>query len=119
MARSEHTASAGRAPYHRAVPRPDTDERLAGIDPDELAITLKVLRQVPLLDPDHEDVRTMKRAASYMYKLIKKQRRAEIRLERQRHDQDIIEKTATGSPMRIDDETAGIPLVSTAQRLRR
>ena len=49
-----------------------------------------------------------------MYKLIKKARRDEIRLERQRHDQEIIEKTATGSPMRIDDETAGIPLVSHA-----
>ncbi len=85
------------------------------IDPDELAIAIKVLRQIPELHPDHEDVRTMKRAASYMYKLIKKSRRAEIRQERQRHDQEIIEKTATGSPMRIDDETAGIPLVSTAK----
>ncbi|MDT0184729.1 SDR family NAD(P)-dependent oxidoreductase [Microbacterium sp. ARD31] len=55
----------------------------------------------------------MKRAASYMYKLIKKQRRAEIRQERHQHDLDIIARTATGSPMRIDDETAGIPLVST------
>ncbi|MBV6728372.1 SDR family NAD(P)-dependent oxidoreductase [Nocardioides daeguensis] len=115
MAWPEHTASGSRRPYHRAVPRPDSAERLTGIDPDELAITLKVLQQVPLLDPEHDDVRTMKRAASYMYKLIKKQRRAEIRMERQRHDQDIIEMTATGSPMRIDDETAGIPLVSTAQ----
>ena len=85
------------------------------IDPDELAIAIKVLKQIPELHPDHEDVRTMKRAASYMYKLIKKTRRAEIRLERQRHDQQIIELTATGSAMRIDDETAGIPLVSTAQ----
>jgi NAD(P)-dependent dehydrogenase (short-subunit alcohol dehydrogenase family) len=83
-----------------------------GIDPDKLAIALEVLREVAELPPEHDDVRTMKRAASYMYKLIKKQRRAEIRSVRQRHDQDIIEKTATGSPMRIDDETAGIPLVS-------
>ena len=86
----------------------------AGIDPDKLAVALEVLREVADLPPDHDDVRTMKRAASHMYKLIKKQRRAEIRLERQRHDQEIIERTATGSPMRIDDETAGIPLVSTA-----
>jgi NAD(P)-dependent dehydrogenase (short-subunit alcohol dehydrogenase family) len=84
-----------------------------GIDPDKLAIALEVLREVSALPPDHDDVRTMKRAASYMYKLIKKQRRAEIRLERQQHDLDIIARTATGSPMRIDDETAGIPLVST------
>ncbi|MFS3128352.1 SDR family NAD(P)-dependent oxidoreductase [Nocardioides sp. Bht2] len=90
-------------------------EPLDRIDPDELAIAVKVLRQIPQLHPDHEDVRTMKRAASYMYKLIKKTRRAEIRMVRQKHDQDIIEKTATGSAMRIDDETAGIPLVSTAE----
>ena len=70
---------------------------------------LEVLRQVATLPPDHDDVRTMKRAASYMYKLIKKQRRAEIRQERLQHDLDIIARTATGSPMRIDDETAGIP----------
>ncbi|WP_204164578.1 SDR family NAD(P)-dependent oxidoreductase [Nocardioides daejeonensis] len=92
-----------------------TDAQLDRIDPDELAIAIKVLQQIPQLHPDHDDVRTMKRAASYMYKLIKKSRRAEIRLERQRHDQEIIEKTATGSAMRIDDETAGIPLVSTAE----
>ena len=52
---------------------------LERIDPAELAIALKVLGQVPQLHPDHDDVRTVKRAASYMYKLIKKQRRAEIR----------------------------------------
>ncbi|PVG84214.1 short-chain dehydrogenase [Nocardioides gansuensis] len=86
-----------------------------GIDPGELAIALKVLRELPSLPPDHPDIRTVKREASFMYKLIKKARRAEIREERQRHDQQIIERTATGSPMRIDDETAGIPLVSTAQ----
>ena len=89
------------------------DGSTPGIDPDKLAVALEVLREVASLPPDHDDVRTMKRAASHMYKLIKKQRRAEIRMERQRHDQEIIERTATGSPMRIDDETAGIPLVST------
>ncbi len=113
------------AAYDPPVPHPDpeptpeptapTAEPLTRIDPDELAIAIKVLRQIPELHPDHDDVRTMKRAASYMYKLIKKSRRAEIRQERQRHDQEIIERTATGSRMRIDDETAGIPLVSTAQ----
>lgn len=105
--------------YHRPVidpaapastPGPTPD----GIDPDDLATTLRVLQQVSALHPDHPDVTTVKRAASYMYKLIKKTRRAEIRMERQTHDQEIIERTATGSRMRIDDETAGIPLVSTA-----
>jgi NAD(P)-dependent dehydrogenase (short-subunit alcohol dehydrogenase family) len=93
---------------------PQQDPNSPGIDPEKLAIALEVLREVSTLHPDHDDVRTMKRAASYMYKLIKKQRRAEIRMERQQHDLDIIARTATGSPMRIDDETAGIPLVSNA-----
>ena len=93
----------------------DQGSTSGGIDPDDLATTLRVLAQLPELAPDHPDVTTVKRAASYMYKLIKKHRRAEIRLERQQHDQRIIESTATGSAMRIDDETAGIPLVSTAQ----
>jgi NAD(P)-dependent dehydrogenase (short-subunit alcohol dehydrogenase family) len=84
------------------------------IDPEDLATTLRVLKQLPELPPDHPDIRTVKRAASFMYKLIKKARRAEIRAERFQHDQRIIELTATGSPVRIDDETAGIPLVSTA-----
>ncbi|GAB3068564.1 SDR family NAD(P)-dependent oxidoreductase [Nocardioides zeae] len=93
-----------------STPGPTPD----GIDPADLATTLRVLQEVSALHPDHPDVTTVKRAASYMYKLIKKTRRAEIRMERQSHDQEIIERTATGSRMRIDDETAGIPLVSTA-----
>ena len=84
------------------------------IDAADLEVTLRVLSQLQRLHPDHEDVRTVKRAASYMYKMIKKSRRAEIRAIRFRHDQDIIERTGTGSALRIDDETAGIPLVSTA-----
>ena len=85
-----------------------------GIDPEKLAITLEVLGRLHELPPDHPDVTTVKRSTSYMWKLLKKARRAEIRLAKQAHDEAIIELTATGSPMRIDDETAGIPLVSTA-----
>lgn len=106
----------GGSAYHRPVidPAAPAGSRPDGIDPDDLATALRVLQEVSALHPDHPDVTTVKRAASYMYKLIKKTRRAEIRMERQSHDQEIIERTATGSRMRIDDETAGIPLVSTA-----
>jgi len=100
--------------YHRSV-HPSAEPPVERIDPDELAITLKVLGQLPSLPPEHEDIRTVKRAASYLYKTLKKERRAEIRAARTAHDQAIIESTATGSAMRIDDETAGIPLVSTAK----
>ena len=47
-----------------------------------------------------------------MFKLLKKARRAEVRRARQEADKAVIEATATGSPTRIDDETAGIRLVS-------
>ncbi|CAA9506284.1 MAG: Putative oxidoreductase, partial [uncultured Solirubrobacteraceae bacterium] len=85
-----------------------------GIDPEKLATVLEVLRTLPSLPSDHPDVRTVKREASWMYKLLKKQRRAEIRSVRTQHDRAIIERTATGSRLRIDDETAGIALASTA-----
>src|SRR5688572_14615965 len=49
-----------------------------------------------------------------MYKSIKAERKLRKRAAELAHDRGIIEKTATGSRMRIDDETAGIPLVSTA-----
>lgn len=96
-------------------PGPEHGPDGPGIDPDDLATTLRVLKQVSALHPDHPDLVTVKRGASFMYKLIKKTRRAEIRETRQSHDQAIIESTATGSALRIDDETAGIPLVSTAK----
>lgn len=95
-------------------PGPEHGPDGPGIDPDDLATTLRVLKQVSTLHPAHPDVTTVKRGASFMYKLIKKTRRAEIRETRQSHDQAIIESTATGSALRIDDETAGLPLVSTA-----
>ena len=84
-----------------------------GIDPEDLATALRVMEQVRELDPEHPDVTTVKRGASYMYKMLKKQRRLDKRAAEVAHDRAITERTATGSTMRIDDETAGIPLVST------
>jgi hypothetical protein len=87
---------------------------LQGIDPDELAITVKVLNELHRLPDDHPDITTVKHAASHMYKALKAERRTRKRQAELAHDRAITEKTATGSPMRIDDETLGIPLVSTA-----
>ncbi|BBH16659.1 oxidoreductase [Nocardioides baekrokdamisoli] len=95
--------------------RANNDQPLDGIDPVELATTLKVLRELHRLDPEHPDVQTVKHATGYMWKLLKKSRRLAIREDRANHDTEIIESTATGSAQRIDDETAGIPLVSTAK----
>lgn len=84
------------------------------IDPDDLATTVRVLGQLHHLDQDDPDLVTVKRAASHMYKALKAERRTRKRQAELAHDRAITELTATGSPMRIDDETQGIPLVSTA-----
>lgn len=85
-----------------------------GLDPDDLATTIRVLEQLHHLPGDHPDHVRVKRAASHMYKSIKAERKLRKRAEELAHDRAITELTATGSPVRIDDETSGIPLVSTA-----
>ncbi|MCE1178032.1 MAG: SDR family NAD(P)-dependent oxidoreductase [Micrococcales bacterium] len=89
-----------------------------GVDPADLETTLRVLGALHELPAGHPDIQTVKRATGTMYKRIRKARRA---AERERtlgplreHDRLVLESTATGSPMRIDDETKGIPLASTA-----
>ena len=84
------------------------------IDPDDLAATLRVLETLHELPEDDADLITVKRAAAHMYKAIKKERKLRKRAEELAHDRAVTEATATGSALRIDDETAGIPLVSTA-----
>ena len=85
-----------------------------GIDPDDLAATLRVLQTLHQVPGDHPDHIRVKRVASHMYKAIKSERKLAKRAEELAHDRAITELTATGSPVRIDDETSGIPLVSTA-----
>ena len=84
------------------------------IDPAELEVAVRVLGQLHELPDDHPDVRTVKHAASHMYKALKKTRRLRKREAEAAADRAVTEATATGSAMRIDDETAGIPLVSSA-----
>ncbi|MCW2796339.1 SDR family NAD(P)-dependent oxidoreductase [Nocardioides sp.] len=86
----------------------------AGVDPGELATAVRVLQQLHHLPDDHPDIRTIKHAASHMYKALKQERRTRKREAELAADRAVTEATATGSPMRIDDETLGIPLVSTA-----
>ncbi len=86
-----------------------------GIDPADLAVTVRVLSQLHELPDDHGDIRTVKHAASHMYKALKRERRTRKREAELAADRAVTEATATGSPMRIDDETQGIPLVSTTR----
>jgi len=89
-----------------------TQHNLRGIDPADLETAVRVLGQLHELPDSHPDVRTVKHAASHMYKALKKTRRLRKREAEAAADRAVIESTATGSALRIDDETRGIPLVS-------
>jgi NAD(P)-dependent dehydrogenase (short-subunit alcohol dehydrogenase family) len=84
----------------------------AGIDPAELEVCLRVLEQLQTIPEYHPDYITVRRATAAMFKAVKKARRTEIRAAIAEADRAVIHATATGSPGRIDDETEGIPLVS-------
>ena len=90
---------------------PDAPVRL---DPEDVDTAVRVLGLAPSLDWDDQDLETLKRAASLLYKRLKKDRRNAKTWAERKADRQVIESTATGSPMRIDDETKGIPLVSNA-----
>ncbi len=91
---------------------PDAPIRLA---PDDVATAVRVLGLAPTLDVDDPDFETLKRAASLLYKRLKKDRRNAKTWAERKADRQVIESTATGSALRIDDETRGIPLVSSAR----
>ncbi|MEV0432160.1 SDR family NAD(P)-dependent oxidoreductase [Nocardia sp. NPDC050413] len=84
------------------------------IDPDELATCLRVLEQAGQLEKEHPDSIAVQRAVGHMFKKLKQRRRTEARQQVAEADRAVIAATATGSPQRIDDETAGIPIKSAA-----
>lgn len=90
---------------------PATDE----VDAVDLETFLRVAEQISALPSDHPHLALARRATSALFKAAKKQRRAEKRDAISSADRAVIAATATGSPGRIDDETNGIPLVSSAQ----
>ena len=97
-------------------PAPDLHpEPPVRLDPADVATAVRVLGLAPGLDHDDPDFETLKRAASLMYKRLKKDRRNAKTWAERKADRQVIESTATGSALRIDDETRGIPLVSTAR----
>ncbi|MFD3507963.1 SDR family NAD(P)-dependent oxidoreductase [Nocardia sp. NPDC058666] len=84
------------------------------IDPDELATCLRVLERAGQLEKEHPDSIAVQRAVGHMFKKLKTRRRIEAREQISANDRAVIAATATGSPQRIDDETAGIPISSAA-----
>ncbi|MQY30441.1 hypothetical protein NRB56_60430 [Nocardia sp. RB56] len=89
-----------------------SDTAVPAIDPDELAVCLRVLDQAAQLDKEHPDSLAVQRAVGYMFKTLKRRRRVESRDRIAAADRAVLAATATASPNRIDDETAGVPISS-------
>ncbi|MEI6698101.1 MAG: SDR family NAD(P)-dependent oxidoreductase [Mycobacteriaceae bacterium] len=86
----------------------------SGIDPQRLQATLAVLAELHTLDESHPDFIAVRRATARMFKAVKKSRRDSKRAEIAEADRAVVAATATGAPDRIDDETRGIPLSTSA-----
>ena len=84
------------------------------IDPDKLDMCLQVLADIESLPPEHPDAVAVRRATASIFKSVKKARRDAKRDAVAAADHAVTAATATGAPGRIDDETAGLPLLSTA-----
>jgi NAD(P)-dependent dehydrogenase (short-subunit alcohol dehydrogenase family) len=104
----------GPGPYRVAVSEHDGDTGRV-IDPADFETFRRVLSIAEQLPPDHPDAVAVRHATHRMYKFVKKARRDERREAINAADRAVVHATATGSPNRIDDETAGIPLVSAAR----
>src|SRR6478672_3568775 len=75
---------------------------------------LQVLADIESLPPEHPDAVAVRRATAGIFKSVKKARRHAKRDAVAAADHAVTAATATGAPGRVDDETAGLPLVSTA-----
>src|SRR6476620_6585711 len=73
-----------------------------------------VLADIESLPPEHPDAVAVRRATAGIFKSVKKARRHAKRDAVAAADHAVTSATATGAPGRIDDETAGLPLVSSA-----
>ncbi|MGO2052520.1 SDR family NAD(P)-dependent oxidoreductase [Glutamicibacter sp. 287] len=80
----------------------------------ELETALKVLGMVHRLPSEDERHIAVRRATSNMFKAAKRHRKSQKRAEITAADRAVIERTATGSPHRLDDETLGLDLSSSA-----
>ncbi len=85
------------------------------LDPAELALALRVLAQAEQLPIEHPDALAIQRATSHLYKVVKRRRRTERREAIRANDDGVTAGTATGAPGRIDDETRGLSLRSSAR----
>ena len=85
-----------------------------GIESDRLADALRVLAEVEQLPTEHPDAVDVRHAVGRLFKTVKEQRRAERRSAIRANDEAVTAATATGAPGRVDDETQGLALTSSA-----
>lgn len=77
------------------------------LTPEEIQNCLKVLESIHVYDEEHPDYVKVRRATGKMFKAVKRYRRNVKRDAINEADREVIAKTATAAPDRIDDETRG------------
>ena len=91
-----------------AAPSPSFDRA-------DLEVALRVLGAAHELPEDHPDRIALRDATSGMYKSARKKRRRDFRDAVSSADREVVARTATGAPDRIDDETRGIELTTSVE----
>ncbi|GAC1476974.1 MAG: hypothetical protein NVS1B16_07800 [Pseudarthrobacter sp.] len=86
----------------------------AGLTPEEIQACLKVLNTIHAYDEEHPDYVSVRRATGKMFKAVKRHRRVTKRDLISEADRAVIAQTATAAPDRIDDETRGNKLATSA-----
>jgi NAD(P)-dependent dehydrogenase (short-subunit alcohol dehydrogenase family) len=92
----------------------DGEDPMERLDPARLQACLELIAAAELLPVDHPDAVAVRRATASLFKTAKLRRRAERRDAILAADRAVLAATATAAPGRIDDETLGNPLVSSA-----
>jgi hypothetical protein len=85
------------------------------LTPEEIAACVKVLEQIHVLDEDHPDYVAVRRATGKMFKSVKRHRKIQKRDAVAAADREVMSRTATAAEDRIDDETQGLQLTSSAR----
>lgn len=85
-----------------------------GIPDDDLEQLRRILDRAADLGPTHPDSVAVQHAVGAMFKQLKRSRKRTSRRARIDADRAVVDATATGSPDRVDDETAGLPLTPSA-----
>lgn len=85
------------------------------LTPEEIAACVKVLGQIHVLDEDHPDYVAVRRATGKMFKSVKRHRKIQKRDAVAAADREVMSRTATAAEDRIDDETQGLQLTSSAR----